>query len=810
MDLSAFYAQFREETVDNVRVIAEGLLALESNPTDRAMIDGVFRAAHTVKGSARLLGFAAAANVAHAMESLLGALRAGTLLITPTLNDLLLQANDAMQALAIAASEQRSLDLDTSVLIAQLEQAASGEDPLPEPTPDLDPPGDTPVPVEAVAESIVIEAAPPAPTNGSDHPPTAPTNGNGTDHTPVAIAPTNGNGTDHTSVAIAPTNGNGTDHTSVAVTQAPAAPVASAPNPRVQRATVRVRVDRLDRLLAVAGELMVGQQEDSLHLQSLQTLTMLIAQQQRTLQVLEGELRHVRMSPSQRQSVTHRLNELQVRESELSQIVRTQHDAYTRRSAAQTLLIDELEAEVFAARLVPVATIFATLPRAIRELARSLNKQVELELGGEETEADRKVLDALSDPLLHMVRNALDHGLESVEERVAAGKSPTGRVTVAATAEHGQIRIAVSDDGRGMDPAKLRAAAVRKGLIDEQSAALLNDVEALDIIFMPGFSMSPIITDVSGRGVGMDVVRSRMVELGGQVIVESELGRGSTIALVLPVSLMTSQVLLVEAGNQLWALPSRSCQSLLRLDREEIHRVEGQPLLKIDGKMVPLVSLSDLLDLPQDTGTLARDHAILLGASRPIAMLVDRMVDEREVVVKPLGPLFPDHPLVSGIAPLPNGSLAVVLSAQGLINRTRRARATRMTAKPAMRSHRLLITDDSFTTRELLRSILQSAGYNVTTAVDGQDALDKLRADNQFDLVVSDVEMPRLDGFGLTSSIRSDPELTHIPVIIVTSLHSDEHKRQGIVAGAQAYIVKSQFDQSNLLSAVRDLLGTGP
>lgn len=784
MDLSAFYAQFREETVDNVRVIAEGLLTLESNPTDRATIDGVFRAAHTVKGSARLLGFAAAADVAHAMESLLGALRAGTLTISPTLNDLLLKANDAMLALAVAASEQRSLDLDTSDLIAQLEQVAGGEAVLGDEAPDLDQPGDTSVSLEEVEDAIMVAPAAPALTNRSDHP-------------AVAVLPANG--TEHPAVAVLPTNGS---EAHLAVTPAP--------SPRVQRATVRVRVDRLDRLLAVAGELMVGQQEDSLHLQSLQTLTMLITQQQRTLQALEGELRHVRLSPSQRQSVTHRLNELQGRDNELSQIVRTQHDAYTRRSAAQALLVDELEAEVFAARLVPVATIFATLPRAVRELARSLNKQVELELGGEETEADRKVLDALSDPLLHMVRNALDHGLESVEERTAAGKPPTGRLLVAATAEHGQIRIAVTDDGRGMDPARLRATAVRKGLLDEQSAALLNDVETLDLIFMPGFSMSPIITDVSGRGVGMDVVRSRMVELGGQVIVESTPGIGTTIALVLPVSLMTSQVLLVESGNQLWALPSRSCQSLLRLDREEIHRVEGQPLLKIDGKMVPLVSLADLLDLPQDTGALARDHAILLGASRPIAMLVDRMVDEREVVVKPLGPLFPDHPLVSGIAPLPNGSLAVVLSVQGLLSRTRRARANRMTAKPVARSHRLLITDDSFTTRELLRSILQSAGYSVTTAVDGQDALDKLRADNQFDLVVSDVEMPRLDGFGLTSSIRSDPELTHIPVIIVTSLHSDEHKRQGIVAGAQAYIVKSQFDQSNLLTAVRDLLGTGP
>jgi two-component system, chemotaxis family, sensor kinase CheA len=788
MDLSAFYAQFREETADNVRVIAEGLLALESNPADRATIDGVFRAAHTVKGSSRLLGFAAVADLAHAMESLLGALRSGTLTISPALNDLLLKANDALLILASAASEQRSVDLDTSELIARLERAASGDAEAATTAPESAPEASEPTPDATIPAASSDEPATTAQDSSVPEPAAEAVASSGNNTQPVALAASSGNGTTTTaSTAIATT-----------------------PAPRVQRATVRVRVDRLDRLLAVAGELMVGQQEDTLHLQSLQTMTMLIVQQQRTLQALESELRHVRLSPSQRQSTAHRLNELHSRETELAQIVRTQHDAYSRRAAAHALLVDELEAEVFAARLVPVATIFATLPRAVRELARSLNKQVELELQGEDTEADRKVLDALSDPLLHMVRNALDHGLETAEERASAGKPPTGRLIVAATAEHGQIRIAVTDDGRGMDPAKLRATALRKGLIDEQSAALLSDVEALDLIFMPGFSMSPIITDVSGRGVGMDVVRSRMVELGGQVIVESVPGSGTTISLILPVSLMTSQVLLVEAGKQLWALPSRSCQSLLRLDREEIHRVEGQPLLKIDGKMVPLVSLADLLDLPQDTGTLARDHAILLGASRPIAMLVDRLVDEREVVVKPLGPLFPDHPLVSGIAPLPNGSLAVVLSAQGLIGRTRRARATRMTSKQKTRSQRLLITDDSFTTRELLRSILQSAGYNVTTAVDGQDALDKLRADPQFDLVVSDVEMPRLDGFGLTSSIRADPELTHIPVIIVTSLHSDEHKRQGIVAGAQAYIVKSQFDQSNLLSAVRDLLGAAP
>lgn len=778
MDLSAFYAQFREETADNARTIADGLLELERTPGDRATLDGIFRAAHTVKGSARLLGFAAVASLAHAMESLLDTLRTGKLALTPELNDVLLQANDALLALGTAASENRTITLDSSSLIARLEQVASGDpstiqdsvhdpaaSPPPLPAPDSPPAIATPSPSSDPPEGP--SASPPIPAR----PPLEPTR-------PPAIP-------------------------NDARSSTPAPPTAA----RSQRATVRVRVDRLDRLVAVAGELAVGQQEDTTHLQQLQAAAILIAQQQRALHALASELRQARLTSAQRQGLLHRVSELHLNGGELSQLLRTQHETYTRRTAIHAQLVDELEAEVFSARLVPVATIFAPLPRATRELARSLDKQIELVLVGEETEADRKVLDALSDPLLHMVRNAVDHGLEPPDERSAAGKASAGRLTVAATAEHGQIRIAVSDDGRGMNPVKLREIAVRKGLLDQRTADHLSDAEALDLIFMPGFSTSPIITDVSGRGVGMDVVRSRMIEVGGQVIVDSVLGRGTTITLVLPVSLMTSQVLLVEAGKQLWALPSRSCQGLLRLNHDTLMRMEGQALIKIEGKTAPLIPLADLLELPSGESSIRHGHALVIGTTRPIAVLVDRLMDEREVVIKPLGPLFPGHPVAAGAAPLPDGTLAIVLSAQGLLSNARRVRTKTATPTAVRHKHRLLITDDSFTTRELLRSILESAGYDVTTAIDGQDALDKLRADGRFDLVVSDVEMPRLDGFGLTASIRANEALTHLPVIIVTSLHSDAHKRQGIVAGAQAYIVKSQFDQSNLLAAVRDLLG---
>jgi two-component system, chemotaxis family, sensor kinase CheA len=709
------------------------------------------------------------------MESLLGAFRAGSHTLSPALNDLLLQGNDLLLTMATAASEGRPVDEPTA-LIAQLEKAVLGGA------------DDTP-------------AAPPAPKPEPEAP--------SQPQPPEPAAPIN-------NVAVPPIQEMPAPSPSSQATAAPkVTPTKSGasgvvPTARAARATVRVRVDRLDRLLAVAGELTVGKQTDSAHLQSLQWLTSLQLQQQRAIKALSTDLQRTRLAPAQRQSLSQRLHELELTGAELSQVLRAQHEVYARHASSHALLVEELEAEVFAARLVPAATIFANIPRAVRELARSLDKQVELELVGEDTEADRKVLDALSDPLVHMVRNAVDHGLETTADRVTAGKSPTGKITVAANAEHGQIRIAVTDDGRGMDPAKIRAAAIRKGLIDEAAAAILTDEEALELIFAPGFSMSPIITDISGRGVGMDVVRSRMDELGGQVLIDSVIGRGTTITLVLPVSLMTSQVLLVEAGRHIWAIPSRSCHGLIRLDRAELHRVEGQPLLQLDGRTVPVVALADLLDLDHDTaGSMTRGHALVVGSTRPVAIVVNRLVDEREVVIKPLGPLFATHSLAAGIAPLVDGSLAVVLSVQGLLERTRRSRIRTSPGREVERTHRLLITDDSFTTRELLRSILQSAGYTVTTAVDGQDALDKLRnGGGNFDLVVTDVEMPRMDGFGLTASIRSDSDLNHLPVIIVTSLHSDEHKRQGVQAGAQAYIVKSQFDQSNLLAAVRDLLGT--
>jgi two-component system chemotaxis sensor kinase CheA len=320
------------------------------------------------------------------------------------------------------------------------------------------------------------------------------------------------------------------------------------------------------------------------------------------------------------------------------------------------------------------------------------------------------------------------------------------------------------------------------------------------------------LTDLSGRGVGMDVVRTNIGELSGQVVLESQPGQGTTVAMLLPLTLVTTRIVLVRIGNQTFALPASGCRGIAWVREHEPQTIEGRAMITHEGHTVPLLRLADLIDVEAEPAfrNNARMPALLVGSERRIlSLLVDQVLDERESVVKPLGPLFESQRRYSGAIQLGDGHLVLLLNPMVLAQEARGIALTRTdgAATRARAASRLLIADDSFTTRELVRSILSSAGYDVTAAVDGMDALDKLRA-QPYDLVVSDVEMPRMNGFELTASIRQELGLHDLPVIIVTSLSSDEHKRRGMEAGAQAYIVKSQFNQDNLLEAIQQLLHT--
>ena len=716
MDLSAFYSQFREETAENIRALSDGLLALEAEADEaarRAQIDRVFRAIHTVKGSARMLGFEHVGRLAHALESLLGELRQGQRPLDRPLADALLRGGDAILVLTIEAVEDRPPTIDLDALIAE----------LPAPALSLSPP------------------------------------------LPVSLSP------------------------------------------RASRQTVRVRVDRLDRMLNLAGELVVGQQLLANHAEQLRALQELAAQQSRALVALEGALARLRFSPSQLQAIEQRLAALREPIGAAGAFAQRQGERFARHISQHDQLLKDLEQEVMAARLLPIATTYAGLPRTVRDLAQTTGKQVRLELRGETVELDRKVLELLNDPLLHLVRNAMDHGIEPPAERVAAGKPAQGLLELSAEAVGGEVRVAVSDDGRGMDPRRLRERAVRLGLLSAEAAALMPDADAFELIFLPGFSTAAMVTEISGRGVGMDVVRANLLELGGQVRVESQLGYGTRILLTLPLTLVTTRILLVRVGSATFALPASGCRGITWVRRAELRSLEGQPTIVRDDATLAVVALSELLGVaaPRAFAKSERAPAVLAGSpQRPVALLVDALLDEREAVVKPLGALLARQRRYGGAVQLGDGSLVLLLNPILLVQG---ARPTPV-AVPAQsaRRRRLLVVDDSFTTRELIRSILQSAGYEVTAAVDGADALEKLRA-QPFDLVVSDVEMPRLDGFQLTASICAGQAHQVVPVVLITSLASEEQRRRGLEVGARAYIVKSQFNQESLLDVVRQLLG---
>lgn len=563
MDLTSFYDQFRDETAENVRVLNDALLNLEAQVDDgqrRAALDRAFRAVHTIKGSARMLGFDPIAQLAHALEHVLGDLREGRCIPERTLIDLLLQGGDLVTRLT---AEIPQLSAATLAHLPDFLQALRAISPA---IPSVSPP--TPQP------------ASPEPSSPID--------------TPL----------------------------------------------RTTRQTVRVRVDRLDRLFNLAGELTIEQQSLAELGTELEQLYALVSRQQRALLALEQELARLRFSSTQRQALDARLSTLRDVQVMLVDRVQNQRENLDRYLSRQHLLVKDLEQEVMAVRLLPIATIFNSLPRLVRDLATATGKQAVLEIRGETTELDRKVLELISDPLVHLIRNAVDHGLEPPDERIAQGKPPTGLIQVSAESSGNEVRISIQDDGRGIDPARIRTRAIELGLLTAGRADQLDTQETLDLIFQPGFSTATNVTEISGRGVGMDIVRANLLELGGQVRIDSTIGQGTTITLTIPLTLITSRVVVVQVGQHHLALPAVTVRSILWVQRDQIQFIDGQPTFAHQQRTISLLALAELLAIPAESPLTRyrRVPAVLLKTRQHrVALLVDDVIDEREAVIKPLG-----------------------------------------------------------------------------------------------------------------------------------------------------------------------------
>ena len=481
--------------------------------------------------------------------------------------------------------------------------------------------------------------------------------------------------------------------------------------------------------------------------------------------------------------------------------------------------LNELQERAMRTRMVPLSTITDKLQRAVRDLARAQGKTIRWEVRGADTELDRGVLVALSDSLLHLVRNAVDHGIEPDVVRAAAGKLVGGTIRLHAMQLGSEVIVAITDDGGGIDTSRVRVQAEGQGV----DTSRLSDEDVQQLIFRAGLSTTAFVTDVSGRGVGLDVVRTTVEAAHGRVEVRSEPGRGTEFRVIVPITLAVLRCLLVESGGQRFALPFHRVVLSQRFDETRQTSAEGRTVIWVEDQPVPVSALAGTLGICG--GSTDGPIVVLADTARRHGFQVDRLVGQRDVVIKGLSTLLPHLPAVAGASVEPDGSILLVLDPPGLIQRARQATRGqaspgRPTADPTNAWHaaasgertsagslqRILVVDDALTVRELQRSILERAGFDVRVAVDGLDALAKL-AEGPSELILTDIEMPLMDGFALTEAVRAAPDLTNIPVLILSSRSSEADRQRGLEAGADGFILKSGFDEGSLLLAVNRLIG---
>jgi len=479
-------------------------------------------------------------------------------------------------------------------------------------------------------------------------------------------------------------------------------------------------------------------------------------------------------------------------------------------------MVDELLEDAKQLVMLPFAQVLDAFPKQVRDLAREEGKEVALAISGSEVEIDKRILEEMKAPLLHLVRNAIDHGLEKPDARRQRGKPPHGTLTISvAQLDGNRAEIIVADDGDGIDAAKVKASAVTNGIVTEAEAAALSDEAACALIFHSGVSTSAVLTEISGRGLGMAIVREKVGKLGGQIAIETKPGAGTSFRIVLPLTLATFNGILVRAGGQTFVIPTFSVERIARVRRAEIKTVENRETISHDGHAVALAWLADILELPRREPPAPPPfvEVLILGtAKQRVAFAVETVLHEQEVLVKKLGRPLVRVRNIAGATVLGTGTPVLILNVADLLKTAVRFSAggaprpaLDAAAQTEKRTRRVLVADDSVTSRMLLKNILESAGYHVTTAIDGVEALTAVRAGN-FDLVVSDVDMPRMDGFELTAKIRAEKKSAELPVVLVSALGSREHQERGIDAGANAYIVKSSFDQSDLLEVIGRLV----
>lgn len=740
---------FRMEAETQTALMTEGLLALERDAGATHLYEELMRGAHSLKGAAGIVDNRAAARIAHAMEDCFVAAQHGHLALSGEGIDLLLDGVDLLSRLAQTPEDEQETwqsahQKEITTFLEALAALIKGEATS----------GDSPK-----AERLCAEKPVPAP-------PTAQRTG---ETRPLAPSPA----------------GLG---------------AASA-------RSLRVTAENLNRLLAFAGEAVVASRwvnafaEDMLRLKQLQNgISQSVAN-------LRESLRDER-SQSLCVDLQHRLGDsLDVLSGQLNELEQFDRRFYN--------LSKRLYQEVLDCRMRPFSDGVQGFPRLVRDAARSLGKEVKFEIVGENTPVDREVLERVEASLGHLLRNAVDHAIESPEERVRLAKPAQGTIRLEARHSAGMLMIEVSDDGRGIDLEMIREAVVRKNLSTPALVAEMSETELLEFLFLPGFTMKDAVTQLSGRGVGLDVVQTTAKEVGGGARISTTPGRGTQFQLQLPLTLSVLRTLLVEVGGEAYAFPLARVAGVLKVAREEIESVEGREHFRFGDQQVGLVTAHQLLGVTGTPAVEAQVPVLVVGdKSRRYGVAMERLLGERELVVLPLDPRLGKVKDISAAALMPDQSPVLIVDVDDLIrsieNLVSGGRLTHVGQGDAAqgRKHRkrVLVVDDSLTVRELVRKLISSRGYDVETAVDGMDGWNAVRT-GSYDLVVTDVDMPRMDGIELVHHIKKDNRLHALPVMIVSYKDREEDRQRGLEAGADYYLTKSSFHDETLLQALDDLIG---
>ncbi|EAK0839165.1 hybrid sensor histidine kinase/response regulator [Campylobacter upsaliensis] len=762
-DMQEILEDFLVEAFELVEQIDHDLVELESNPEDLELLNRIFRVAHTVKGSSSFLNFDVLTKLTHHMEDVLNKARHGELKITPDIMDVVLESIDRMKTLLNSIRDNANdsaIGMDIGPICARLTAISEGdvsavasvsEEPKVEPKEEVVPA--TPEPsaepdvdvnqlsdseVEAEIERLLkVRKAEDQARRAQKKKSAAPT-------TPKPATETGG----EKKVPASGGGGGGMDQ------------------------TIRVEVKRLDHLMNLIGELVLGKN--------------------RLLKIYDD--------------VEERYEGEKFLE-ELNQVV-----------SQLSIITTDVQLAVMKTRMQPIAKVFNKFPRVVRDLSRELGKQIELEITGEETELDKSIVEEIGDPIMHMIRNSCDHGVEDPATRKANGKPERGVVQLKAYNEGNHIVVEITDDGKGLDAAGLKMKALEKNLITEKEAEQMTDKEAFALIFKPGFSTAAKVTNVSGRGVGMDVVKTNIEKLNGVIEIDSELGKGSTFKLKIPLTLAIIQSLLVGTQEEFYAIPLASVLETVRVPIDNIYTIEGKNVLRLREEVLSLVRLSDVFGVKQVLESGDQTYVVIIGvAESKLGIIVDTLVGQEEIVIKSMGDYLQNIQGIAGATIRGDGRVTLIIDVGAMMDMAKeikvdiKAQLESSVKKPKEQpsDYKVLIVDDSKMDRTLMQKALEPLGISLLEATNGVEALNIVKSgEHEIDAMLIDIEMPRMDGYTLAGEIRKYSKYRNLPLIAVTSRTSKTDRLRGVEVGMTEYITKP-YSPEYLENVVRKNLKLG-